>query len=165
MIAYQHTFEQDALLLTWYQELIQSGDMVVTFMPSSYPLSKWFEVFRTAELVYEADEKGIWWAAWVEPSFGISMYSMWCRTDKRRSLRNATNTKKALHAALTLRGTVFGVTCQPSLLELHRRMGYTVVGEVPGLWEGRPAWLVSLTREGFEKGCFHGRKKVEFTGS
>ena len=156
MIYYERTFEHDALMLGWYHELIQSGDMDLTFMPSTRPLSRWFALFRDCHLYFQVDEKGIWWACWYEPAYGGAMYAMWCRTDRRKSRQHVANTMQALEAGVQRWGTLFGLTKQDDLLELHRRLGYTIVGDVPGLWEGGSAWLVVLTPATFAEGVFYG---------
>lgn len=156
MILYERTYEQDLLMLGWYHELLTSDDMPYTFMPSTKPLSRWFGLFRQCHLYYLADEKGIWWACWYEPAYGGVMYSMWCRADRRKSRENVALTMQALEAGLAEWGTVFGITKQATLLELHRRLGYTIVGDVPGLWEGGSAWLVVLTPSTFAEGDFYG---------
>lgn len=156
MIYYNRSFEHDALLLQWYQELLRSGDIDITFMPSSKPLGTWINLFRTAHLWFDADERGIWWAGWFEPAYGGVMYAMWCRADRRKSICNVEHTMEALEGALAAWGTVFGITKQPALLEVHRRLGYTIVADIPGLWESGSAWLVVLTADGFTKGDFHG---------
>lgn len=163
MILYNRSFEHDALMLKWYQELLQTGDFDVTFMPSAKPLSRWLGIFRSCQLVFDCDEAGIWWAGWFEPTFGGAMYAMWCRKDKRHTIANTAHTLLALESGLVNWPVIFSLTIQPHLIEAQSRLGYNVVGEVPGLWEERSAWLLVLTRNNFEQGAFYGwwRKKRE----
>lgn len=156
MIRYNRSYEHDLLLLGWYHELLISDDMPYTFMPSTKPLGAWMALMRQCHLYFQVDDKGIWWACWYEPAYGGVMYAMWCRSDRRKSRDNVALTMQALEEGLREWGTVFGITKQAALLELHRRLGYTIVGDVPGLWEGGSAWLVVLTPATFAEGVFYG---------
>jgi hypothetical protein len=40
-------------------------------------------------------------------------------------------------------------------------VGYEIVGAVPYMYDGETAWMVSLTREGFEKGWWGKRAACE----
>lgn len=162
MIHYNHSFVHDELMFRWYQDLLRSGEIETTFMPRAHALSGWFAVFQApTELWFASDEQGIWWAGWVEPSYGGVFFGLWIRKDKRLgpvALPAFHHTMTVLDLATQHYPAVYGITKQPALLDPHRHLGYTVMEPaIAGLWGNDPAWLVVLTRAQFTKGRAYGR--------
>ena len=46
--------------------------------------------------------------------------------------------------------TILGITKQEDLLDLHRKLGYVIMGPVPNLFDDDEAWIMYLTQESFE---------------
>jgi hypothetical protein len=46
---------------------------------------------------------------------------------------------------------LIGVTKQANLLPIHRKVGYTVLGPVPHLFDGQEATIMYLTRRAFRE--------------
>lgn len=158
MIYYRPGLDHDNLLCGWYTRMVLDGDLANTFLPSSHCVSKWLGVMQAPnELVFEADNHGIWWAAWFAPSAGSVYTGLWIRRDRRQSGKQMVRlTLDALDTALRGWPVVLTITKQIALLEPQRRLGYTFVGKVPQVWAGEPVWLSALTRESFEKGSHYG---------
>lgn len=152
---YQKTQDEGLKLLVWYEELVSSGDIHNVLFPSSHSLGTFFGLFDRNILFYGLDEKDkIWFAAWFSPFVGSSAFmSLWVRKDLRHSKIGSAYTYKVYESAFKIVKVLFGITKQERLLKVHERIGYNVLGKFPLLWDGvEDAWMVSLTKEGFEAG-------------
>ena len=52
--------------------------------------------------------------------------------------------------AFKLTPVIMGVTKQPDLLEIHKKLGYNISLIVPELYGDDPGWIVSLHRNDFK---------------
>jgi hypothetical protein len=126
------------------------GELDLVFQSSATILSRFLDIFRENELAYTADDKGITVAVWGSPMFSGCMTGVYIRPDKRGSPSAYRAIIEALRMLFTRVKVVVGVTQQKHLLSVHDRLGYNVVGCIPGLWDGKDAWVITLTSEDLE---------------
>lgn len=167
---YQGTIEEDRLLAGWFARLCLSGDWARCFIPPPAGIGWFYAYFqRDVQLWYVTDEeKGeILLAGWFEPTLTAgSFFSLWVHSEHRHSRRLLHAYGELLEYGLDHTHIILGITKQETLLDGHRKMGYTVVGPILGLWGTGPAWLVTLTREQLNGGsygrwrqCLNGRRE------
>lgn len=139
------------LLAQWWAEITVDGSRDLLFMPPN-ALGSTMAYFESPDvtLIYEVDERGLWFAMWFAPIFTGLSASMWCRRDRRGRREHLAAAEWGYDTALTVVPTLVGVTTQQRLLKAHERLGYTVVGVIPNLVNGQDAWIVALTREGWQ---------------
>jgi hypothetical protein len=112
-------------------------------------------------LIYTVDGEGVSVAAWFEPVISGTLMGIWVEPKYRRSREVAQLVGKIYDAALSTYRVILGITKQERLLREHVKVGYEIVGGVPYLYDGETAWMVCLTREGFEKGWWGKRAGCE----
>lgn len=151
LVLYQAAPDKDLRLLRWYSHLVTSGDIARTFaagmeVPSVF--LAYFQPPKVLALDFDADGE-IWFAAWLEPFMQTAFFSLWCRADHRHGKGLLVNTEEAIRVSLEAFPMLLGVTPHENLLDEHRRGGYTVLGKVPGLLDGKDAYALYITRESF----------------
>jgi len=147
MTTYTPSIASDVLLLNWYYDMATCDDFESVFSAELAPCSAFMASMRGCNLIYESDEKGIWFAAWFGRMMCAGIYGVWIRADKR----NQPGGGAALAAGLE--SLAFGletfpvllfVTKQPEVLQLSKRFGFVSLGEMPWVFDGDPAsaaWL------------------------
>lgn len=144
-----------ALVARWYEDLYMSGEIYSTFTPDVHTIGAFYALWHHDATLYFHEEEGrIVLAWWTSPAFSGVFFGLWIAPELRRAKRALRWFEEALEFVLARSSVILGVTRQEKLLAPHLRMGYTVVGRIPGLWYGYDAWLVALTKEGF-----HGRRR------
>ena len=98
----------------------------------------------------DVGENGIEIAFWLEYYMGTAMIGLWIHPEKRHSVGSVRKVLRMYKYIFDsgLR-SVIGITKQPELLAEHERLGYTVLGMIPGIYGGEDGWLVVLTAEDF----------------
>jgi len=143
--------DADLRLIHWWLRMRKDGDLDLTFLSSAHTLSGFMELWKTNELAYEYDDDGMTMAFWLTRYMGTAMVGLWIRSDKRKHIPTLRSVMQAYQFVFD-NGllSIFGVTKQEDLLDEHRKLGYTVLGEVPGLWDGNQSgWIVVLTADAF----------------
>jgi hypothetical protein len=146
--------EDSMRLLHWWMELASSGEILDLVFPDTTTLAPFMGMFQTGRcrLAFSLDENDrIQAAIWGEPiAPGIGFVSFWARKAMRHTKEGVAFTIKAYKLAFELLDAVQGVTKQDALLQVHKKLGYKVLGKFPKLWGGvEPAYLVMLTKEDF----------------
>ena len=162
MTIYEPSPAADALVAAWWAAVHRAGEFPQTVGPSLAPLSAFLAHFQPPTvLLYEADADGLWFAAWLEPAMSGAFLGLWVAPHRRRSRAALTAFESVLTMALGRCPVVFGITRQAKLLDAHTRLGYTILGEFPGLFFGETAWLLSLTRADFERATTTRRRRSQ----
>lgn len=154
---YTGTVEEDLLLAGWYANLHMNGDWDKCFLHPRTGIGWFYTYFhKDVQLWYVVEQQTLILAGWFEPlNSGGAFFSLWVHPEHRRRRRMLQAYGELLDYALDRTHILLGVTKQEQLLDGHRKMGYTVVGPIPGLWgKGQDAWLVSLTRAQLEGGSY-----------
>jgi hypothetical protein len=127
-----------------------SGELETAFSAIA-PLSVFMSEMRKCVLVYEADDDGIWFAAWYTPEFGAGAYHFWLRKDQFGSDAALRAMVEALRFGLTLFPVILVVTSSQldDLRGLHA-LGFTTLGGViPRLCGGEDMVVSWLDRAHF----------------
>ena len=151
MRVYQPGPEDDLALLKAWDELVTSGELEKTFGRGAMALSSFLKMLAPPEhqTFYEVDDEGIWLLFTLSPAFGAAFVTLWVAKRRRHSHHQLAVVELAYEAAFQGFSLLLGVTKQERLLAQHQRWGYTVVGQVPGLWDGEAAWIVTLTEAAY----------------
>ena len=151
--------DSDTLLELWYHRLCISGDLEQLYLIDQRHLSWFLRSFqRPVELVVLCDETPeIIAALWFDPSPLVGAWcGLWVSRDYRRSRRVLEFLLSTYAVALEHWPILYGLTKQESLLEPHRRLGYTIGPEIPSAFDGHKGWLVTLTKADFERSRSYG---------
>jgi len=160
MICYDRSAPHDLALAAWWARLQATGDLDRTFLPSMRPLGAFLSYWRTNVVLYfDVDADGLTCAAWLEPVMSDAFYSLWLRQDKRQSKASLAFIRATLELGLSKWPVLLGMTRQPALLDGHRKLGYTVLADIPHLWNGDTVYLVALTQSSYTE-AQHGRLKA-----
>lgn len=140
----------DMLIAAWWTMLRDLGELDRTVLDSAHTLGGFYKLFDTCELIFESDEHGIWIAGWAERIMSGVMFGLWVRPDKRGKPSTVSKLLD-IYDLIFSQGAcvIMGITKQPKLLPAHAKLGYNLLGKVPGLWAGHDAWIVMLTPEEF----------------
>ncbi len=147
MIAYEPS--QESFLCAWWASLGEDRDR--TFHSSLHRLGAFLDYFnRQAALVFEFDEKGIWFAGWTRPLWDGAECGLWVRPDKRRSRAEWKAVQAAYGLFLDTYPALIGFTKQAELHSVHLKLGYRYAGSIKGMMDGGDIWAYELTREGWK---------------
>jgi hypothetical protein len=152
---YQADPHDSMVLLHWYLELVNTGDIDKVLFPSNHSLGlfmQYFNDFSEVRLVYVPDDKGeIQFAAWgTQMSPGVIFFSIWCREKLRSTKEGAQIVLDIYNAVFSVYQVVLGITKQERLLKVHKKLGYEIIDKIPKGWAGtEDAWMVLLTKDSF----------------
>lgn len=142
----------DLVIARWWMRLVADDELsLVSMRPAG--LSAFYEQMAyPRRLVYIKRDEDIAYAGWVEPIGGAAFMSYWMRSDVRGTRESPSATALIYRACFGIAGcsTFLGITKQERLLDIHRKLGYNILGVLPGLWMGKDAILATLTRSDFE---------------
>jgi hypothetical protein len=135
MTIYDGSPQADLLLLEWWTRMAATADLERAFSASHASVGTFFGSFRPPSiLLYEADDQGIWFAAWFDPVMSGAFYGLWTAPHKR-------STKVAFHAVQE--SIAFGLEKFPVLIGAMReakvarqavRFGARIPGVRPLRW-------------------------------
>lgn len=145
---YRGTAAEDILIAGWWHRMEADGDLATVFASGSRTMSELFRLMVSPgrAFMYQFDHQGLWIALWVEPLLGGLMTGFWIRPDWRRTRVAGWEFLCAMDL-ITASGIVVGVTKQREIVRLHQKFGYTVVGEIPGFFDGEVAIILMLTHD------------------
>lgn len=156
---YQGNPEDSMILLHWYLELVNSGEIDKVLFPSTHSLGMfmhYFNNFSTIRLIYVLDDNNkIKFAAWGNAiSSGIIFFSIWLKPSLRSAKEGAQIVLDVYNEVFKLFHIVQGITKQERLLKVHKKLGYKAVCKIPLGWDGvEDAWLVQMTKDDFLAAC------------
>jgi len=152
LLPYVSSRDTDLLLAHWWAKMERDGDLPDLFTKSGQSLSSLYRIVGPGKtLLYGVDIGGIWVAFWFEPMMSGVFMGAWVAREHRRTRRALDAFLQAWELALIHHTVVIGVTRQREIINEHERLGYTVLGCLPGIWDGEDAWAVMLTRPAFVK--------------
>ena len=151
IILYQPSREHDLVVSAWWARLVAGPDAERTFTPSvTDTLSAFLGFFQQPKhLVFKLDTVGIWFAAWLEPVMSGAYFGLWIREDRRHSKLALVAFEESLSIAFTIFPVLIGVTRQPDLIDGHKRLGYTLLGQIPYLWDDTDVYIMFITKDAF----------------
>jgi hypothetical protein len=157
---YMQTAEQDRHLAILWDKLSDTGELGLIAAKSAQSLSGFLGMFSPPCVLmytmYDEQAQEIESINWAR-SMGLSDYaiyfSAWMHEEVRGTKRHAMLASSIYEVIFSMeRKVIIGITKQVDLLPLHEKMGYTIVDQVPYLFDESPAWFMYLTDENFKKG-------------
>lgn len=138
----------DLLIAQLWARMDADGDLDRVFSNPGLALGDFFTLMRSPrEMLYAIDGEGIWFAVWFEPFMLGTFLSAYLRPDRRRTLAAGSLFMRCLRAGVNHYGTILNLTWQEELLPVHEAMGYTFVGRIPKLFNGRDALVLAASAE------------------
>lgn len=152
----------DLLLAQLWARLQADNELADLYSDPEFPLSAIFEASTPPrnELVYRVDDEGIWFAFWVTSVAGGAMVSVYVRPDRRADVQALVSFRRCLQFALRAYHVLLGIT-RETLLPLHRRLGYSIAGCVPGILGGKDGYLVVRAATEKEKAAWHSSQQAQ----
>lgn len=148
MKIYEPGVNSDLLLTEWWTHLGLSGDLERAFTVDLAPLGAFLMEWRNiSALMYEVDEQGsICKAAWVERVMSGGFYGLWIREDQRDSSSLAFVLESTLLCLQRFPVLIY-VTRSRETADTAIRFGANEIGEVPHIFDGQAAIVLSITSE------------------
>ena len=144
--------ENDLEIVRWWVRMDRDGDLDKLMMEGSRSVSDLFRLIQPPKtMLWLLDDEGVWFAMWFEQCFNGVFCGAWMRQDYRGRRAGTFAFLDAWTWALVAWPVLIGVTKQPDLVGIHRRVGYTVMGSIPGLFDGQEATVMYLTRAAFRE--------------
>ena len=159
---YQPTFAADYLLLNWWVQLCETGDIKRLLIKGSRKLSSFYSVFSPPTITLYtcgADDK-IDFVSWLKPASTAAdeqtvLASFWADASIRGNRKHSHLTYLIYSMIFTLWNNVLGTTWQADLIRVHKKVGYELVGVLPEAYGEQHIYLMHLTQEGFVNSRFH----------
>lgn len=151
MYSYAPGVEMDLMVANLWTRMRDAGDLPRVFTPGAEGLGTLYRMVSPPNgMLFESDGTGVWLAMWMEQLLFTMFTGLWIAPDRRHSRETVRCLIRMYDTMLRVSPTIMGVTCQEELLKGHIRLGYHVLGHVPGMWDGETgAWVVLLSREGW----------------
>lgn len=151
---YQYRPDQDIALLRLWMRLNETLEINQVFLPSSRRLPEFLARFQSpAVRAFTRNVKGeIDFIVWFTPfntAVPSTIAGLWSDASIRGSRKLIEVISTIYTAAFTIWTNVFGIT-RNTLIARHQKMGYNVVGIVPGFFEDEVGVHVHLTKTAFE---------------
>lgn len=143
LVVYSPGHDEDLMLTLIYGQIAGEGDQDRCLHGDAKTLGGFFALVREASPCFIAlDDNGPYWIGWFEPCMSGAFFGSWCAPNKRKSRDNVRNHLQALKLGLTQYPVIMGITKQEALLDVHRRLGYEIMGFIPKLWDEEAGWLM-----------------------
>jgi hypothetical protein len=144
--------DNDLEIVRWWVRMERDGDLDKLMMEGARSVSDLFRLVQPPKaMLWLLDDEGVWFAMWFEQCFGGAFCGAWLRQDRRGSRQGVWAFLDAWTWALTAWPVLIGVTKQPELAAIHRKVGYTTLGAIPTIFDGQEATIMYLTRSAFRE--------------
>jgi hypothetical protein len=143
----------DALIIQWWAQLVESGELELTFGKGCVAISQFFKLLTENDrlFLYDTDDKGICLAFLVSPIMNAAFLTLWVAPHLRASREALLTIEDAYGRIFEGYPVILGLTKQEKLLKVHQHFGYATLGKVPLIFDGEDAWVEVLTKADFEK--------------
>ena len=149
--SYTGTPVEDLMLSLWWSEMRESGELSDIFSVSCQSLGNFYSLFKPPNcLFYKVDSKGPQLMLWASPMLSAIAVGIWLAPRSRLDPEVYRAVQIIYYVLFTTYPVNLGITKRKKLLTTFESLGYNVVGEIPGLIDGEPTWLVHLSKESFE---------------
>lgn len=157
---YTGSFEEGILLARWWEDMLDCGDLDKVFPKHSQPVQCFMGLFKPPRALFYTltDDGAINRAIWTEEvpsSVHCVHFGVWLAAGERHSKHSVQLLDAVYTAVFEHKNVVFGTTKQPRILDLHRKMGYTVFGPIPTLFDDEEGYIVYCTKQSYLESRFH----------
>lgn len=151
MTVYETNVSTDVLLVRWYEHLAATGDLEDQFSRPTRSLGSFMEYVKASVFIYEADDDGIWFAAWFTPALGAVAFHYWMRREVRGGDAGLRALIEALRFGLRLSPVLLAaIRANPGDVAAFQVLGFvTLGGVIPGIFEDNAMSVSYLDREHF----------------
>jgi hypothetical protein len=148
---YTGTPEEDFMLYLWWMELRESGELADIFSTNCQALGRFYPIFKPPNvLFYKADDKGPQLMLWAAPMLSAACVGIWLAPRSRLDTEVYRAVQIIYYTLFQAYPVNVGITKRKKLLTTFEYLGYNIAGEIPGLLDGEPTWIVHLSKESFE---------------
>ena len=149
--SYTGTPVEDLMISLWWAEMRESGELTKIFSASCQSLGNFYPIFKPPNwMFYKLDSKGLQLALWASRMFSAVTVGIYLAPRSRLDTQVYRAVQLIYHALFQAYPVNLGITKRKKLLTTFESLGYNIVGEIPGLIDGEPTWLVQLSKESFE---------------
>ena len=148
---YTSTPDEDLMLSLWWSEMRDSGELSDIFSASCQSLGNFYPVFKPPNcLFYKLDDRGPQLMLWAAPLLSAACVGIWLAPRSRLDTEVYRAVQLVYYALFQIYPVNLGITKRKKLLTTFESLGYNIVGEIPGLIDNEPTWVVHLAKEAFE---------------
>ena len=156
-VIYSQNPTEDLIMLRWWMCLSETGDINKLVLPETRRLPAFLATFKfPTAFIYSLDSANdICSAFWTSPVDGISKHraaycGIWTRIDLRGKRFQFDFNLFVYTFAFEFYDALLGMTWQQDLLDLHQKLGYSIVGCIPNLHDEDFVYIVHLTHKAFQ---------------
>ena len=157
MQVYEPSAVADTLLLKWWTEIQENGELEDVFAPSAQTLHGFLSIFQPPTVLFwklEPDATGtlkvtsaIWFERFMADNTNMGMW-----VDSRyRHGRWWDDLIEVLRVVFQYTNLVIYMTKRRHVIESGLRVGFTDVGQIPYIYRGQAGWVAYLTKDVFEE--------------
>jgi len=139
--------EEDILIAGWWSRMRELDHLARLFGDANFTPGALFNLMKPpTDLWYILEDGHISATCWVNPFMGGPSLGIWGpgRMHQLLPIFRAVSRLVFQHAPV-----IVSITCQPNLVALFARVGYTLIGEAPELYFGKTAYICTLRRDDF----------------
>ena len=159
---FSHQPWEDTILLRWWFTLNETGDINNLILPDARRLPDFLRIFSfPVVLFYTLDANNdISNAAWFVAVDNLSKHraayaALYC-SPTTRGTRSQLHFSDCIYSlAFEICDALMGITWQQELLDIHTKMGYTIIGCIPLIHDEPFTYLVHLTKQNFLNSRMH----------
>lgn len=156
MKIYEAGSADDAGLLAWYGRMALDGSIQTAVGQSIWSLAAFVKHFADPDVTvfYADDEYGWKVVTWIAPVMSGWTCGFWMRSDIRGTRGEEHQAAMAfmmqsLRLSLQSRPLMLAITTQPHVVKIVEKAGFTRLGRVPLLYDGKDCDIYYITREAF----------------
>jgi hypothetical protein len=149
-VVYEPGVHSDLLMLDWWKHLATTGDLEKLFSKEMAECGTFMATMQRLFVVYEADDKGIWFAAWFIPFMDGANYGGWLRTDCEDTPAGSRAVVDSIAVGLNRFPVLLSITkYEPDFVQWLVSLGFEYAGTVPQLCQREDMIVAWLTEENF----------------
>ena len=152
MYLYEHgkNSDNDLRVIAWWDHMRRAGDLARTF-GREVTLSSFLDIWKTERLTFDTDELDqICVATWFTPFMDAALFGLWVRADRRQSPSTLRGIVTSFQAVFEHTSLIISVTPHAAIVPELGRLGYVVLGAIPGLIGPGDAYAGYVTNQAFE---------------
>ena len=152
-IAYKPSIEHDLLLINWWSELADGGDLSKIFHPNIHAPSRFLPYFNPPRaMFFKIEGPRIWFALWAEPFFDGAAIGLWVAPEKRRTRETLRSLLRMVDVLVRQYKTLVVVSKLEGIIEqVGSAAGFEPVGSISRIFSGSDMSVAQLTIEKWQQ--------------